>query len=79
MDRAGSDIEGATGSRIAEEDEGLTIQVNDDAGTKETLTSAATEAVQPVNNPTITVGETLTADTSAITAPMGDQRFLQII
>ena len=80
---AGSDIEGATGSShtIAEDDEGLTIQVRvsftDDAGTEETLTSAATEAVQPVpNNPAIgqpvitgtpQIGETLTADTSAIT------------
>ena len=80
---AGSDIEGATGSShtIAEEDEGLTIQVRvsftDDAGTEETLTSAATEAVQPVPNnpatgqPVITgtpqVGETLSVDTSAIT------------
>ena len=78
----GSDIEGATGSSytIAEEDEGLTIQVRvsftDDAGTKETLTSAATEAVQAVPNnpatgqPVITgtpqVGETLTVDTSGI-------------
>ena len=80
---AGSDIEGATGSShtIAEDDEGLTIQVRvsftDDAGTEETLTSAATEAVQPVpNNPAIgqpvitgtpQIGETLTANTSAIT------------
>ena len=58
----------------------MTIQVRvsftDDAGTEETLTSAATEAVQPVpNNPatgapsitgTAQVGETLSADTSAI-------------
>ena len=80
---AGSDIEGATGSShtIAEDYEGLTIQVRvsftDDAGTEETLTSAATEAVQPVpNNPAIgqpfitgtpQIGETLTVDTSAIT------------
>ena len=51
--------------------------MTDDAGTEETLTSAATEAVQPVpNNPAIgqpvitgtpQIGETLTADTSAIT------------
>ena len=79
---AGSDIEGATGSShtIAEEDEGLTIQVEvsftDDAGTEETLTSAATDAVQPVpNNPatgqpvitgTSQVGKTLIVDTSGI-------------
>ena len=73
----GSDIEDATGTSytLTGRDEGLTIQVRvsftDDAGNPEALTSAPTDAVQPPpNSPTITgtvrVGETLTADTSAI-------------
>ena len=79
---AGSDIEGATGSShtIAEAQEGRAIRVSvsftDDAGYGETLTSAATAAVDAAPNspatgaPSITgaaqVGETLSADTSAI-------------
>ena len=79
---AGADIAGATGSTYAltGDEEGLTIQVSvsytDDAGNEETLTSEATAAVAAKPNspatgqPTITgtaqVGETLTADTSAV-------------
>ena len=79
---AGSDIEGATGSShtIAEAQEGRAIRVSvsftDDGGNEETLTSAATAAVLARPNtaatgaPSITgtaqVGETLSADTSAI-------------
>ena len=78
----GSDISGATGSSytLTKTDEGLTIQVRvkftDDAGNQETITSAATEAVAPKPNSPATgapgisgttrVGETLSADTSAI-------------
>ena len=77
-----SDITSATGSgyTLAADDEGRTIKVKvsftDDADNEETLTSAATAAVDAAPNnratgaPTITgaaqVGETLTADTSAI-------------
>ena len=79
---AGSDIEGATGSShtIAEAQEGRAIRVSvsftDDGGNEETLTSAATAAVlarpntaatgAPSINGTAQVGETLSADTSAI-------------
>ena len=79
---ADTDIAGATGSSypLVYADEGKTIKVRvsftDDAGHGETLTSAATEAVDAVPNspatgaPTVTgtaqVGETLTADTSGI-------------
>ena len=75
-------IAGATGSTytLADADEGKAIKVQvsfaDDAGNEETLTSAATGAVDARPNspatgaPTISgtaqVGETLTADTSAI-------------
>ena len=78
----GTDIDGATGSSylLTSNEQGQTIQVKvtftDDAENEETLTSAATEAVAAKANtaatglPTITgtaqVGETLTADTSAI-------------
>ena len=78
----GTDIEGATGSsyELTSSEQGQTIQVRvtftDDAENAETLTSAATEAVaappnrEATGQPTITgtpqVGETLTADTSAI-------------
>ena len=77
-----SDIQNATGSSYTPvaADEGKTIKVRmsftDDAGYGETLTSAATAAVDAAPNspatgaPTITgtaqVGETLTADTSGI-------------
>ena len=77
-----SDITSATGSSytLAADDEGKTIKVRvsftDDAGYGETLTSAATAAVDAAPNspatraPTITgtaqVGQTLTADISAI-------------
>ena len=77
-----SDITSATGSSytLAADDEGRTIKVKvsftDDADNGETLTSAATAAVDAEPNspatgtPTITgtaqVGQTLTADTSAI-------------
>ena len=77
-----TDIAGATGSTypLVYADEGKTIKVRvsftDDAGHGETLTSAATEAVDAVPNspasgaPSITgtaqVGERLTADTSGI-------------
>ena len=75
-------IQGATDSSytLVDEDEGSTIRVRvsftDDAGNEETLTSAATTAVDAAPNnpasgaPTITgtaqVGETLTADISSI-------------
>ena len=78
----GGDISGATGSTytLAVDDESKVISVkvsfSDDAGNAETLTSAATAAVEPKPNtpatglPTISgtvqVGETLTADVSAI-------------
>ena len=78
----GGDISGATGSTytLAVDDESKVISVkvsfSDDAGNAETLTSAATAAVEPKPNtpatglPTISgtvqVGETLTADTSGI-------------
>ena len=79
---ADTDITGATASTytLAADDEGKTIKVRvsftDDAGYGETLTSAATAAVDAAPNspatgaPTITgtaqVGQTLTADISAI-------------
>ena len=79
---ADSDIAGATSSSypLADADEGKTIRVKvsftDDDENPESLTSVATEAVQPKANspatgqPTISgtaqVGETLTADTSGI-------------
>ncbi len=79
----GADIAGATGSTytLADADEGTAISVEvsftDDAGNDESLTSAATAAVEAKPNtpatgaPTMSgiaqVGETLTADTSAIT------------
>ena len=77
-----TDIDGATSSTytLTDADQGKTIKVTvsfaDDAENEETLTSAATAAVAAKSNtaptglPTITgtaqVGETLTADTSAI-------------
>ena len=77
-----TDIAGATGSTytLADADEGRTITVwvsfTDDAGYDESLTSAATAAVEAkLNNPatgvptisgTARVGETLAADTSGI-------------
>ena len=79
----GADISGATSDAytLIDADEGNTISVTvtftDDAGNDESLTGAATAAVAPKPNspatgaPAITgtaqVGETLTADTSAIT------------
>ena len=78
----GSDISGATGTSytLTASEQGQTIQVrvtfSDDAGNEETLTSVATVAVAAAPNreatgaPTISgapqVGQTLTADTSAI-------------
>ena len=78
----GADIQDATDSSytLAEADEGKAISVKvsftDDAGNAETLTSAATAAVEarpnspatgePNINGTAQVGETLTADTSGI-------------
>ena len=78
----GADIAGATSSSytLVEADKGKTIQVKvsfrDDRNNPETLTSAATAAVEPRPNspatgtPTISgtarVGKTLTAETSAI-------------
>ena len=78
----GADIAGATSSSytLVDADKGKTIQVKvsfrDDKNNPETLTSAAMAAVEPKPNspatgaPTITgtvrVGETLTAETSAI-------------
>ena len=77
-----TDISGATGSTytLVDADEGKTVKVKvsfaDDPGNDETLTSAATAAVDAASNspatgaPAITgtaqVGETLTADTSGI-------------
>ena len=77
-----TNISGATGSTytLVDDDAGLTIKVKvsffDDKNNPETLTSAATAAVEPrPNSPatgaptisgTVRVGETLTADTSAI-------------
>ena len=79
---ADSDIQDATGSTytLAVGDEGKTIKVKvtftDDGGSEETLTSAATVAVEPApNSPatgqpdisgTVQVGETLTANVSGI-------------
>ena len=75
----GTDITGATGSsyELTSSEQEQTIQVRvtftDDAENEETLTSAATEAVVakatglPAISGTSQVGETLTADTSAIT------------
>ena len=78
----GADISGATGAShtltAAEERQTIQVRVDftDDAGNAETLTSAATVAVEPKPNSEPTglpaipgtpqVGETLTADTSAI-------------
>ena len=78
----GADINGATSDTytLVDDDAGLTIQVKvsfrDDKNNPETLTSAATAAVAPrPNSPatgapsisgTVQVGETLTAETSAI-------------
>ena len=78
----GADIAGATSSSytLVDADKGKTIQVKvsfrDDKNNPETLTSAATAAVEPrPNSPatgaptisgTVRVGETLTAETSAI-------------
>ena len=77
-----TDIAGATGSTytLADADEGKAVSVKvsftDDAGNEETLTSAATAAVdakpntpatgQPAISGTALVGETLTAETSGI-------------
>ena len=77
-----TDISGATGSTytLVDDDAGLTIKVKvsffDDKNNPETLTSAATAGVEPrPNSPatgapsisgTVRVGETLTAETSAI-------------
>ena len=82
-----SDIQGATSSTYtmvpADEGKAIKVQVSftDDAGNDESLTSAATETVAPRGNwpatglPTISgtaqVGQTLTADTSAIADPDG--------
>ena len=79
---ADADIQDATGSTytLAVDDEGKTIKVKatftDDGGNEETLTSAATAAVEPAPNSPATgqpdisgvaqVGETLTADVSGI-------------
>ena len=80
----GSDIDGATGSTytLTASEQGQTIQVwvsfTDDAGNQETLTSAATPAVERAPEPNspatgapaisgvAQVGETLTVDTSGI-------------
>ena len=78
----GADISGATSDTytLADADEGKAISVKvsftDDAGNEETLTSAATDAVEakpntpatgaPATSGTARVGETLTADTSGI-------------
>ena len=84
----GADIQGAAGATytLADADEGKAVSVKvsftDDAGNDETLTSTATDAVEPgteeaqaANSPatgaptisgTAQVGETLTADTSGI-------------
>ena len=80
----GTAIAGATANtyKLVEADKGKTVKVRvsftDDAGNEETLTSAATDAVEAAptpNNPatgvptisgTAQVGETLTADTSGI-------------
>ena len=78
----GADIAGATAGTytLADADEGAAVQARvsftDDAGNEETLTSAATDTVEarpnspatgePVIVGTPQVGETLTADTSAI-------------
>ena len=78
----GADISGATDSTytLGDSDMGkaisVTVSFTDDAGNAETLTSAATDAVeakantpatgQPTISGTAKVGETLTADTSAI-------------
>ena len=78
----GADISGATGSThtLADADEGaaisVTVSFTDDAGNEETLTSAATVAVEAKPNTPATglpaisgdaqVGETLTVDTSGI-------------
>ena len=84
---ASADIPGATEAAYtpAASDEGLAIKVRvsftDDAGYEETLTSAATAAVeakpnspatgQPTISGTAQVGETLTADTSGISDANG--------
>ena len=78
----GTDIDGATGSShtLTDADQGKTIKVKvsftDDADNEESLTSAATEAVEakpntaPTGLPTISgtaqMGQTLTADTTGI-------------
>ena len=78
----GAELSGATGSAytLADADVGkavsVTVSFTDDAGNAETLTSAATAAVdakpnapatgQPAISGTALVGETLTADTSGI-------------
>ena len=78
----GADITGATSSSytLVDADAGLTIKVKvsffDDKNNRETLTSAATAAVEtrpnspatgaPTISGTVRVGETLTAETSAI-------------
>ena len=82
--RGGADISGATGAdyTAAEADEGERLKVrvdfSDDAGNRESLTSAATDAVEaapranapaqgrPEIRGTARVGETLTASTSGI-------------
>ena len=82
-----AEINGATASAyiLAEDDAGKAVKVRvnftDDASNEESLTSAATEAVQPIPNtpaegaPAITgtarVGETLTVDTSGISDAEG--------
>ena len=78
----GADISSATGSSytLVDSDEGkavsVTVSFTDDTGNAETLTSAATTAVEAIPNSPATgapaiggtaqVGETLTADTSGI-------------
>ena len=85
-----TNISGATGSTytLVDDDAGLTIKVKvsffDDKNNPETLTSAATAAVEPrPNSPatgaptisgTVRVGETLTADTSDIADADGMSR-----
>ena len=84
----GNDISGATGASFeltqAQVGETITVTVSytDGGGTDETLTSAATAAVTNENDPTTgavtidgtaTQGETLTADTSAISDADGPE------
>ena len=77
----GSEIDGATASSydLTEDEEGLTIQVrvsfNDDAGSRETMTSAATVAVAPrANTPatgTPTISGTVQVDETLVAGHVG--------